>query len=242
MILLNMKKRILFLALAFAALSSCRDDEREEIAPEVNIEVQNKYDDEAAQKFLQTHVFDAKGNLKDYDEKIADQVKLSDLNPVVLPSGTIYVVRPEAQPVAGTAIGDSDILRLMSKTVTYLATKTDDVVAFTSPFVFKNTIAGSGIPEVDPAYFYVEQAVLDNAVNELAKKRSFYEIEGFKEAMKYFKAYNLPDESNYNLQGVIIVPSRAAFARDAHFNYSGVGFKDRSFIFNFQVYKSTPRN
>ncbi|MGZ5192746.1 MAG: hypothetical protein ACXWVV_02290, partial [Kaistella sp.] len=73
-----------------------------------------------------------------------------------------------------------------------------------------------------------------------AKLRSYYEIEGFQEAIKKFQAYDIPDDSNYNLQGVIIVPSRAAFARDAHFNYTGLAFRNRSFVFNFQIYKSTP--
>ena len=241
MIILNMKKTFLFLALASIAITSCRKDDVEELAPEVSIETQNSYDNEAAQKFLETHAFDSKGNLKDYVATDTTQVKLASLSPITLPSGVIYVVRPSAQPSPGTNIAGTDILRLMSTSVTYIATNTDSKIAFTSPYVFKNTIAGSGIPEVDPAYFNVKQSVLDNATGDLAKQRGFYEIEGFKEALQKFKAFNIPDESNYNLQGAIIVPSRAAFARDAHFNYSGISFKDRSFVFSFQVYKNTPR-
>lgn len=241
MIILNMKKTFLFLALASIAITSCRKDDENEIIPEVNIETQNSYDTEAAQKFLQTHAFDAKGNIKEYVETDLTQVKLSNLDPQILPSGVIYVVRPMAQPAVGTTIGNTDIIRLMSTTITYIATNTDNKIAYTSPYIFRNTIAGTGIPEVDPSYYNVKQSVLDNATLELAKQRSFYEIEGFKEALQKFKAFDMPDESNYNLQGVIIVPSRAAFARDAHFNFSGIAFKDRSFVFNFQVYKTTPR-
>ncbi len=240
MIILNMKKTFLFLALASIALTSCRKDE-EDVIPEVNIETQNNYDNEAALKFLDTHAFDAKGNLKDYVETDTTMVKLASLSPITLPSGVIYVVRPSAQPSPGSNIGSTDIIKLMSTTVTYVATNTDGKVAFTSPYVFRNTIAGSGIPELDPAYYYVKQSVLDNATGDLAKQRSFYEIEGFSEGLQKFKAFDLADESNYNLQGVIIVPSRLAFARDAHFNYSGIAFKDRSFVFNFQVYKTTAR-
>ncbi|MDN3607215.1 hypothetical protein [Kaistella yonginensis] len=235
-----MKKTFLFLALASIALTSCRKDE-EDVIPEVNIETQNNYDNEAALKFLDTHAFDAKGNLKDYVETDTTMVKLASLSPITLPSGVIYVVRPSAQPSPGSNIGSTDIIKLMSTTVTYVATNTDGKVAFTSPYVFRNTIAGSGIPELDPAYYYVKQSVLDNATGDLAKQRSFYEIEGFSEGLQKFKAFDLADESNYNLQGVIIVPSRLAFARDAHFNYSGIAFKDRSFVFNFQVYKTTAR-
>ena len=240
MIILNMKKTFLFLALASIAITSCRKTD-DDIIPEVSIETQNSYDNQSAEKFLQTHYLDSKGNLKDFVETDTVNVKLADLNPITLPSGVIYVVRPDAQPVPGTDIGSTDIIRLMSNTVTYLANDTDGKIGFTSPYVFKNSISGSGIPDVDPSYYNVKQSVLDNATTELAKQRSYYEIEGFKEALQKFKAFDIPDESNYNLQGVIIVPSRAAFARDTHFNYSGISFKNRSFVFNFQVYKTTPR-
>ena len=241
MILLNMKKTFLFLALASIAITSCRKDEVEDIVPEVNIETQNTYDSQAAEQFLQTHYLDAKGNIKDYVATDTVNVKLSSLSPITLPSGVIYVMRPTAQPDPGTAIGNSDIIRLMSNTTTYIATDTDGKVAFTAPYVFTNTIGGSGVPEVDPPYYNVKQSVLDKAKEGLPKQRSYYEIEGFKEALQKFKAFDIPDESNYSLQGVIIVPSRAAFARDSHFDYSGIIFRNRSFVFNFQVYKTTPR-
>ena len=240
MIILNMKKTFLFLALASIAITSCRKDE-EEIVPDVSIETQNSYDDAAIQKFLQTHYLDAKGNIKDFVETDTVNVKLADLSPVLLPSGVIYVIKAGAQPTPGTIIGNTDIIRLMSNSTTYVATSTDGVTTLTSGYPFRNTIAGSGIPEVDPAYYYVKQSVLDAATGDLEKQRSFYEIEGFQEAIRKFKAYDVPDEDNYNLQGVIIVPSRAAFARDSHFNYNGIAFKDRTFVFNFQVYKTTAR-
>lgn len=242
MIILNMKKTFLYLAMASIAITSCRKSE-EEIVPEVSIETQNSYDDQAAEKFLQTHYLDAKGNLKDFVEKDTVNKKLADLipAPVILPSGVIYVARAAAQPVPGKDIGNTDVIKLMSNTITYIASDTDGKIAFNSPYTFRNTITGTGIPELDPAYYHVKKSVLDNATAELAKQRSFYEIEGFKEALVKFKAFDIPDESNYNLQGVIIVPSRAAFARDSHFNYSGISFRNRSFVFNFQVYKTTAR-
>ena len=104
-----MKKTFLFLALASIALTSCRKDE-EDVIPEVNIETQNNYDNEAALKFLDTHAFDAKGNLKDYVETDTTMVKLASLSPITLPSGVIYVVRPSAQPSPGSNIGSTDII------------------------------------------------------------------------------------------------------------------------------------
>lgn len=235
-----MKKIFLGIAIATLALNSCRKDEGVETVEEVSIETQNSYDDQAATAFLDTHYLDAKGNIKPYVATDTVNVKLADLNPVKLPSGVIYVMRPGAQPTDGTPIGQYDIIRLMSNTTTYVATNTDNKIAFSSPSGFKNTIAGSGLPEVDPAYYYVKKSVLQNATSEIAKQRSFYEIEGFQEALKKFQAFNIADESSYNLQGVIIVPSRAAFARDSHYNYTGFSYRNRSFVFNFQVYKTTP--
>ncbi|MGZ5211551.1 MAG: hypothetical protein ACXWB6_04700 [Kaistella sp.] len=234
-----MKKTFLYLALASVAIVSCRNDDNVEAIEEVSIETQNTYDDQAAQNFLETHYLDAKGNIKDLVSTDNVNVKLADLNPVKLPSGVIYIMRPGAQPNPGTSIGQYDLLRLMSNSTSYIATNTDNKVAYSSPAIFKNTITGAGVPEVDPAYFYVKKSILDNATVAQAKLRSYYEIEGFQEAIKKFQAYDIPDDSNYNLQGVIIVPSRAAFARDVHFNYSGLAFRNRSFVFNFQIYKST---
>lgn len=234
-----MKKIFLGIAIATLALNSCRKDEGAETIVEVSIETQNSYDDQAAAAFLDTHYLDAKGNIKPFVATDTVNVKLADLNPVKLPSGVIYVMRPGAQPNPGTAIGQYDLIRLMSNTMTYVATNNDNKVTFNSPSAFKNTIAGTGLPEVDPAYYYVKKSVLENATNTAAKQRSYYEIEGFQEALKKFRAFDIPDESSYNLQGVIIVPSRAAFGREAHYNYTGFSYRNRSFVFNFQVYKTT---
>ena len=126
------------------------------------------------------------------------------------------------------------------KSSTYVGIKEKDgTIKFGSAQLFKNTMTGTGTQEVDPAYFYVKKSVLTNATVAQAKERSYYEIEGFQEAIKKFQAFDMPDDSNYNLQGVIIVPSRAAFARDVHFNYTGLAYRNRSFVFNFQIYKTT---
>ncbi|NPA07866.1 MAG: hypothetical protein GXO46_02605, partial [Chlorobi bacterium] len=115
---------------------------------------------------------------------------------------------------------------------------TDGNVAFTTSGVLANTINGSGSPLTDPMFYYVKKDVKTNA----GKERSYYEIEGLQEGLKYFKGYtNLSDGDAYNLQGVIIVPSRAAFGRDAHYNYTGYSLKNNCFVFNFQIYKANPR-
>jgi hypothetical protein len=238
-----MKKIILGFVILSLALTSCKRDNSiaTAVAPIYDAATQNSYDDIGAKKFLQDYFLDSRGNIKPFtttDVPSATNVKLADLNPITLPSGVIYIVRTGAQPTNGTAIGATDIIRFMSNTITYQATNTNNVVAFTSPQSFKNGVSGTGVPEVDPQYYYVKQSVL-NA--DTTKPRSYYQIAGLIEALQKFQAFNIPDSADYNLQGVIIVPSRAAFGKNPQFNYTGYSLNDRSFVFDFQVYKTDVR-
>lgn len=237
-----MKKILFSFAILTLALSSCKNDSTEFEEPVVlDSPTQNSYDDLAITKFLDEHYLDERGNIKIFntiDVPSATKIKLSGLDPQTLPSGVVYIIRPTAQPNAGKIIAVSDSINLMSTTYSYLARNDENVVKFTSSQIFRNTIGGAGSPEVDPSYYYVKKKVLD--INPLLT-RSYFEIEGFGEALRKYKAYDIPNSDNYNLQGVIIVPSRAAFGKDPHFDYVGYALNDRSFIFNFQVYKSITR-
>lgn len=233
---------VVALTFGLMALNSCKEDNpvNPQYQDSVDLQTQNTYDDAAANKFLENNYLDNRGNIKTFSSTDASDdsyKKLSEMNPVKLPSGVIYVVREGAQPAVGSTIHPTDVIHIMQKSFTYLATNENNSIDFRSPFVFKNTIDGSGTPEVDPAYYYVKNSTLSTS----GKDRSFYEIEGFKEALQHFKAFDISNENNYNLQGVIIVPSRAAFARDDHFPYGSYAFRNRSFVFNFQIYNSTAR-
>lgn len=241
-----MKKIFLFLTVALLTISSCRKDDSNSAASEVSIEIQNTYDDEAAQKFLKDNYFDSRGNIVEFSSSsTADDSEkpLSDYDVKKLASGVIYISK--YTPTNGKAIGSNDKIKLMHVTNTYVAAKgTDNVVKFDSKYAFRNTVTGSGAPESDPAFYYVKTSVLKkfNEDNKTTKTRSFYEMEGFQEAIKNFQSCEISDSDNYNLQGVIIVPSRAAFARDEYFPYSAYSFRNRSFIFNFQIYKTETRS
>ena len=241
-----MKKIFLFLALASLAITSCNnDDDNNSTTEEVSIETQNTYDDEAIQKFLKDNYFDSRGNIVAFSSTSTtddNEKPLSDYNPVKLNSGVIYISR--YTPTNGKAIVATDKIKLMHNTYTYVAVKgSDNVVKFDSKYHFRTTIITTGTPEIDPAYFYVRTSVLNkyNTDNSTTKTRAFYEMEGFQEAIKNFQSCELNDTDNYNLQGVIIVPSRAAFARDEHFAYSAFSFRNRTFVFNFQVFKTETR-
>lgn len=237
-----MNKALIFLFTATLAVTSCRKDEviDNTIKEVSDLATQNANDDKAIEKYMDEHYLDENGKIKAFSSTDASDdgyKKLSQLNPNKLSSGVIVIKREGAQPDPGTAIGENDVIRLMHKTTTFLSTTENNAVNYTSEVLFANTIEGTGLPQVDPLFYSASKTVLDNS----KKPASYYEIEGFKEGLKTFKSYNIPDSENYNLQGVIIVPSRAAFARDEHSAYGNINWRNRSFIFNFQVYKTTSR-
>lgn len=226
-------------------VQSCRKESTTPTEQEVgSITEQNANDDAAIQRYMQEHYLNGQGLITAFsntDTSDDNEKKLSELDPITLPSGVVVILREDAQPTQGKDIGDKDILRLMGKNLTFLSYKgTDGSVSYSNQTSFTNTIDTWGTPEKDPYYYYVKADVLANATTDAAKQRSYYEIEGFQEGLRqYFKAYdNLPDSQLYNLQGVIIVPSRAAYARDAHFSSS---YRNRNFVFNFQIYSTETR-
>jgi hypothetical protein len=243
-----MKKIFLYILAGSLCFTACKkDDEVETFVEPDDIAVRNSYDDQAIQKYMDENYLDAQGNIKAFSSTDAaddNEKKLSQLNPVKLPSGVIYIVRTGAQPAAGVTIeaNAATQIRTMIRANYYLATNTDGNVAFTSGGSLANTINGGGSPLTDPVFYYAKKSIRDAATTDIAKQRSYYEIEGFQEGLTYFKGYaNKADGDAYNLQGVIIVPSRAAFARDAHYNYNNFSLKNNSFVFNFEIYKANPR-
>jgi hypothetical protein len=244
-----MKKILIYFIIIPLVFASCNGSSDPATTPPVAISVQNSYDDQAIQKFLKDNYLNSRGKLAAISDSIAtDSIKtpLIDMNPVFLDSGVVYIIKPDAQPENGTEIAPDDALKLMQQTMTYIAQKdaSTGVVSFGSAFTFVNNIFGSGDPTYDPAYYYVKNSVIKayNDKNGTSVDHSFYEIPGLREALPHFKSCNIPDSDDYNLQGVIIVPSRAAFARNPHYPYFGYTWNDRCFVFNFQIYNTTPRS
>jgi len=249
-----MKKIFLYIlagSLCFTACKKDGDDVATFTEPE-DIATRNSYDEQAIQKFMDENYLDVQGNIKAFsstDTADDNYKKLSQMvpAPVKLPSGVIYIVRDGAQPDPGKPITNDGTtqIRTMIRANYYLATDTDGNVAFSPAYsgTLLNTINGSASPITDPLFYYVRKSVVEHPNNsEAAKQRSYYEIEGLQEGLKYFKAHdNKPDGDPYNLQGVIIVPSKAAFARDLHYNYNGTSLQNRCFVFNFEIYNAKTR-
>lgn len=244
-----MKKIFLYILAGSLCFSACKkdDDEVETFVEPDDIAVRNSYDDQAIQKYMTENYLDAQGNIKAFsstDTADDNEKKLSELNPVKLPSGVIYIVRNGAQPATGVTIeaNAATQIRTMIRANYFLATNTDGNVAFASGGSLTNTINGGGSPLTDPLFYYAKKSVTDLGATDIAKQRSYYEIEGLQEGLTYFKGYaDKADGDPYNLQGVIIVPSRAAFARDAHYNYNNFSLKNTTFVFNFEIYKANTR-
>ncbi|MGX9986541.1 hypothetical protein [Chryseobacterium sp. POL2] len=240
-----MKKILFGFAVLALALQSCKkDNDAEEVYTEPTIELQNEHDDIAISKFLDTNYFDTQGNIKafsDKDDSDDDKPKLSSYEKETLANGTIIIKRPGAQPTEGKTIAPTDSLRIMSTTTAYWATDEESEVKFRYGYVFSNDIYGSGNPQVDPPYYYVTEKFMADNKN---TNRNYYQMEGFQEALQHFKSWEIEDSVTPNLQGVIIVPSRAAFARDDYYHapsYPTYSLRNRTFVFNFQVYKSITR-
>ncbi|WDF48125.1 hypothetical protein PQ459_06485 [Chryseobacterium sp. KACC 21268] len=249
-----MKKILLGIALSVVVLQGCKkdDDNDEETSTIIIAETtdeQNTWDDTSITKFLDEHYFDAKGNVVAFDDAIEtdnNEKKLSAYDVVKLNSGVVYVKREDSlQPNPGKTINTDDAITIMQNTTAYVAAKniTTGNISLTSGLIFSNTITGSGVPIYDPAYYYVKKTVVDtyNTTNSTSYDKSFYQIEGFIEGLKNFKSFDLTDAADYNLQGVIIVPSRAAFARDVHYPYNNSNWNNRTFVFNFQIYNTKTR-
>lgn len=248
-----MKKIFLYILAGSLCFSACKkdDDGPEPYREPEDIATQNSYDDKAIEKFMDENYLDAQGNIKPFsatDTADDHELKLSALSPKTLPSGTIYIVRNGAQPPANPdfAIKNNDIIKFMGKANTYLAGDNNGTISFL-PGSFTsllNTISESVVPYNDPKFFYISKKdpLITKATTEAAKQQSYYMIGGFNEALQKFSAFdNLPSEAPYNLQGVIIVPSRAAFARNPHYPYLNMSYRNRTFIFNFQIYGRTAR-
>jgi hypothetical protein len=240
-----MKKILLGFALSVVVLQGCKKDDDEVVDETVvlTVEEQKTYDDAAAIDFMTKNYLNSKGVITAFDSTITtddNEKKLIEYEYKTLPSGVIYIIRPNAQPTPEKEIGSTDVINIMQIVKSYVSTKVDGKMVFSSESVFSNSVATGNLLK-DPAYFYVKPSVVKsyNDTNGTTYDKTFFEIEGLQEALKYFKSFDLPESADYNMQGIIIVPSRAAFARDN--NIYGASYNNRSFVFNFQVYNTRAR-
>lgn len=237
---------ILALGIFFTA---CKNDD--DGVEELPIEEQNQVDDDAIVEYLQNHYFDTeRGLIKEFDDEDAEDDQNQTLHSLgtKLPSGVWIVKRPSVVaegPIANDNTQDSILISL--QTHAFVASNKDlaeeeKLYSSITPLnsLPWSTINSSGVPLWDPSYYYIDVPKLNLGDN---VNLSHFEIEGFTEGLKQFNSTDTDGTDLYNFQGVIIVPSRAAFARDFSFVGSQLNYTYRnySFVFNFELHKVIPR-
>lgn len=95
---------------------------------------------------------------------------------------------------------------------------------------------GDGSPGTDPEFY---RFIPTTTQESNGVRRENRELKYFAEGLKHFKSTKRSTQDIYNFQGVIILPSRLAFARNRYFTGTGLSefssFRDASFIFNFEL-------
>jgi len=241
-----MKKWGICLLVTGLFFGACKSDDDFNELPQ---DEQNQVDDLAILQYLEDHYFEPeRGLIKKFDPEDESDDNYPNLKSlgVKLGSGVWVVQRPGVTaegPIANNSTQDSILISLHS----FSFVASNDVNAGQRAYqlgysVFESTINNQGTPKWDPSFYYrpITPEMEDNNVN-----LSHIVIEGFTEGIKHFPSTQTSGADLYNFQGAIIVPSRAAFGRDFVYTSSGMdnrSFRDRSFVFNFELHKVVPRN
>ena len=219
-------------------LYSCNsnDDNTNQFTEYTQNEV-NEYDEAALNVVLDTYCFSTLGNIK-VAESETEKANPLKKYATKLPSGVWIVKNPEVKNTEET-IDLNKKLTIHNNTFYFRSVKKDDGTITHGtivPEINFSTINYFGEPKTNP--YFIKSTLLNTG-----DSKSDYEIEGLAEGLKEFKMTEKNPEQLYNLQGVVLVPSKLAYARDAHYYLPSstttktTGFKDCCFIFNFEVLK-----
>jgi major membrane immunogen (membrane-anchored lipoprotein) len=232
-----MKKYLAFILITSLVLTSCKKEDSPTIAPPIDISEQNSNDDAAIQNFLQDNTFTDNGKvvaLTEDEKKAGLKKPLTAYKPTKLPSGVVYLHYYE--PIANPLVNKTDALSLQYIANMYISRPVNNKVILSNNLEFSSTIMGTGVARQDPYFYYTSPSKIPAGIT-----ASYFEIEGLQEAMVNFRSCKLEPVDDYKLQGLIIVPSRAAYARDDHYKNYNVNWNDRTLVFNFQIYKAEAR-
>ncbi len=211
----------------FTLIISCKSDD-DSSTKKLTIEEQNTADDTAILNFLSNYYFDDQGKVAKFSDTVTsdDKDPLSK-NAVQDPSGFWYVINPNAPASSGTAPDGTN--EILIHCILKYFTATEGGNGYSTLYNAYSTIDGYGIPKESP-FFYKKPA---SATND----SSYYTIKGLIDGLKFFQPTGKGKNDPYEkLQGVIIVPSRLAYARNSNY----LGLADATFILNFELYKVCP--
>lgn len=211
---------------------------------------QNSLDDYAIEEFLKDYYFGEKGKITFYDandETDDDEPSLYELGQKM--SNGIWIIKNPNVAATGPSVINNDTDQILISFQTFyfssgLINNYEDIV-YGGLGLHSSSINELGEPVFDPSFYYADLNP-DNE-NDL---ESYYEIEGFVEAIKQFNATETSGVGAFNFQGVIVVPSRLAFGRDLAYtgettttgnrNLSSQ-YVDASFVFNFELHQVQAR-
>ena len=241
------KKFFVTLLATAAFITGCKSDDDNK---ELSVEQRNSLDDQAIEEYLTQHYFNpVNGKIVKFDKIEGNE---DDSYPRIIdfaikdPAGYYYAMRPGVEANGASVVkSDSSQILISYEAKTFQATT--DTATYKNHYglisPYDNTInVSDGSGKKDPSFYYYP---LTEAQIEKGIKREHIEIGNFAEALKKFKATGTNGTDLYNFQGVIILPSRLAYGRNKMFNGNSItdrhGFRETSFIFNFELHQVAPR-
>ncbi|MRI62837.1 hypothetical protein EDM00_02315 [Ornithobacterium rhinotracheale] len=229
-------KYIILCLVAFLAISSCKEEKNPYQL--ISLKERNQLDSEAIIKYLKTNGFNQAGKamplsvLPEGTQALYDLAKKDE-------SGYWYVVNPKVQANGSSITSNAkDSILIQYNLFSFVPTKITDEKSDKGydlkvvPNMVESTINTTGLPMWDPSFYYIKPSKNRNP--------ELYEIPALINGLKHFKATNRSIDAKpaVQFQGLIIVPSKLAFARKP--NQLLQGF-DHSFILNFEIYQVKPR-
>lgn len=247
------KKFFVTLIACSAILVGCNNDDDNGVNKETKIPVEerNALDDEAIQQYMEDYYFNPKngkltkfdtikGNEDDAYPTLKSLAKQDNL-------GIWYAENPNHKGTGETIVSnDSTSIYLSSVTTYFVATNSTDYkrkYGYLGQFYYSSINTGDGSATQDPTFYYFTPTATEikNGV-----KREHIELKNFAEGLKHFKTTNRSTSDLYNFQGVIILPSRLAYARNKYYvqstgltEYST--YRDATIVFNFELPKIEKR-
>ncbi|MGL5234578.1 MAG: hypothetical protein ACRC8Z_07485 [Empedobacter falsenii] len=249
------KKFFVTLIACSAVLVGCNNDDDNGVDKETKIPVEerNALDDEAIQQYMEDFYFNPKnGKLTKFDTiKGNDDDAYPTLKSLAKQDnlGIWYAENPNHKGTGETIVSnDESKIYLNIEAKSFRATNSTDykrkygsIGGLIYPWNSIDVSDGSSIQ--DPYYYYFTPTETE-AKNGV--KREHLELKNFIEGLKHFKTTERSANDLYNFQGVIILPSRLAYARNKYY-VSGSGlsdyssFRDLTIVFNFELPKIEKR-
>lgn len=247
-----MIKKFFVTLLAVTTLFSCSSDDDNN--NELSVEQRKALDDEAIEEYLNDHYFSPiNGKVLKFDTITGNEddayTKLSQFA-VKDPAGYYYAIRPDVE-ATGTSIEEVDSSKILISYQAKVFESTNDLdtystkygyISTNTPFVSSSIDTGDGSAQTDPSFYkaFLNTDMINNGV-----KREHIELKNFAEGLKKFKATGTNGRDLYNFQGIIILPSQLAYGRNKMYTGTSItenhGYRNTSFIFNFELHKVTPR-